>query len=197
MITNGKPFDVAQGRIDQKPVFAPGPGTGVSRSVPEDRVSASDAEKVIGAVCTELSSSMRSQYVEKKKIDPVVYARYFEIIRAYVVERLVRGEDALQPLYDRLSAVVPGLSKEEYKAAHKSRLEYLEKLVYDRVVDELVTEAVVVSAPGDGRLRPGAARGEDKSRSPRPGARYPLPRSRFHRTYLPISGWAKSFSRVL
>ncbi|MEW5798412.1 MAG: hypothetical protein AB1728_05355 [Bacteroidota bacterium] len=78
-----------------------------------------------------------SQYVNKGKMNDATYLIYFNVIKSRLEYMIVSGSSDGQSLYAALKSHLPDLSVEEYKAQHRSRLEYLFKLSCDEVAKEI------------------------------------------------------------
>ena len=104
---------------------------------PEDSFTAHDSQNIIREACNGIKAEMKTQYVSKKKVEPVVYEHYFDVIEQNLVARIVQQDGEMFSFFDRLQALMPELTKEEYGRDHKSRVEYLGRLTYDRAISEL------------------------------------------------------------
>ena len=59
------------------------------------------------------------------------------VVEQTLVSRLLENDGAMATLYERLSSTRLGMSREAYYRDHRSVLEYLVRLSYDRVVGRL------------------------------------------------------------
>jgi hypothetical protein len=104
----------------------------------EDALFAEDASKIIAGACRKIRKEYERTYVVTKEVDPSLYRRYFDVIEANILQRVVTQDDGDGvSLYEGLRSLVPGLSRDAYARAHKSRLEYLTRLSYEAALEEL------------------------------------------------------------
>jgi hypothetical protein len=59
------------------------------------------------------------------------------LVEQTLASRLLENDGAMETLYERLSSIRTGMSREDYYRDHRSILEYLVRLSYDRVVKHL------------------------------------------------------------
>ncbi|MBI2429879.1 MAG: hypothetical protein HYV29_14000 [Ignavibacteriales bacterium] len=76
-------------------------------------------------------------YVGNGKTNDATYGVYFDVITTRLEYMLLSGSADGQSLYSSLKNRLPGLSVEDYKEHHRSRLEYLFKLTCDEVAKEI------------------------------------------------------------
>lgn len=96
-----------------------------------------DATALIAGACRSLMKEHAKKYVEKKEVPREVFAKYFEVIERNLHQRIIGHDGDAFSFYEGLRGLMPELTREEYAATHKSRLEYLARLSYDEAVKEL------------------------------------------------------------
>jgi hypothetical protein len=96
-----------------------------------------DAIGIMKTVCENIKKETEPQYVGKKKIGPEDFENYFKIIGQHLEHKLTTNDGEDFSLYDRIRAVYPELTKEEYYIIHRAKVEYLYSLIYKRVMKEL------------------------------------------------------------
>jgi hypothetical protein len=77
------------------------------------------------------------KYVTKKKVDPIVYKKYFDVIEENLYQTIINKDGVRASFYETLSNLIPGLTKDEYRKEHKAKLEYLARRVRKRTIKEL------------------------------------------------------------
>ena len=96
-----------------------------------------DTEAIIATVCEQVKNESHRQYVIKKNLEPEMFGLYFDVIKLSLERRLLDKDGQDFSYFDMLSHYAPNVTKEEYAKCHKSRLEYLARLTYDRAINEL------------------------------------------------------------
>ncbi len=96
-----------------------------------------DARNILLRVCTIIKKENLPHYVGGKKVLPTVFETYFAVILENLLQRFVMHNGDDFSFFDRLRSRIPDLTKEEYRVTHKSKLEYLARLTYDRAITEL------------------------------------------------------------
>ena len=99
-----------------------------------------DLESIINRTCEKIRRDVSSRYVKKKKYDPALLKAYFDVIREYLHNRMMDGELDEATLYTFLQKHLGHLSHEEYRKAHKSKLEYCFRLTKEEVMSSLQKE---------------------------------------------------------
>lgn len=104
---------------------------------PEDRFIVPDTTALIKEVCTTFKREMEPKYVGKKKVSPDIFESYFTVIEQSLVDHFVGNDGDMSTFYEKLSALKPGITREEYYDGHRAVVEYLGRLVRERVVERL------------------------------------------------------------
>lgn len=103
--------------------------TGVDGKLLVDEVLA-----IVRRICDEIRRQVLPRYVARKKAAEETLEKYFIVVEHYLHEKLV-GEDATDcSLFERLEAILPGLTHAEYLKKHRNILEYLTKLARKRCI---------------------------------------------------------------
>ncbi|MFN0159318.1 MAG: hypothetical protein ACKVRP_14755 [Bacteroidota bacterium] len=97
-----------------------------------------DIVKVVQSVSRQVHAQFKEKYV--KKLQPEVFALYMNAIEQALVDRFVNGNGEDTSLYERMAALLPGLTKEDYKKYHRSRVEYMSRQAHDLAITELKKE---------------------------------------------------------
>lgn len=92
-----------------------------------------DAVAIVRASCRSVHREMIGRYVEKDKIDQVLYDRYFAVIEKNLIHRYVVADGEKVSLFQTLKEHDPDLSGADYVRHHRSRVEYLARLTDRRV----------------------------------------------------------------
>jgi hypothetical protein len=103
----------------------------------EDRFSTKDASAILHDVCLRLMNETEPKYVGKRKIEPVVFKKYFDVIEENLVATIIRQDGERISFFTSLKTIMPELTEKEYKKNHKSRIEYLARIAHKRAVTEL------------------------------------------------------------
>jgi hypothetical protein len=97
----------------------------------------SDATDVITQACAWVRERGRKKYVESGKVSPGHYGHYFTILEVALVNAIIDRNGHDITYFDEMSKLVPGLTREEYDARHKSKIEYLGRIAHRRALKEL------------------------------------------------------------
>jgi hypothetical protein len=100
-------------------------------------VTLEDVRTIITSVCASVKNENVSHYVGRKKVDPQIFESYFDVILEDLFQEFLDNDGGGFSFFDRLQRRLPCLTKDEYKDAHKSKLEYLARLAYERTMAEL------------------------------------------------------------
>jgi len=107
-------------------------------SIPDHPLLQTDElESLLERVLAEVRDEKRATYVGAGTVDEETYAAYFRALRDRLDARFVPPGDPEMTHFDALSAHLPGLSRETYRAAHRARFEYLDQQVREALVDHL------------------------------------------------------------
>jgi len=99
-----------------------------------------DITRTIREICADVKREMSPQYLHRKNVSQPLYDSYFEIVERHLQGRLLNQDGDIHSFLDRLRSLIPGITKEEYRLDHKSRLEYLAHLSYHRAVERFKDE---------------------------------------------------------
>lgn len=94
-----------------------------------------DLSDVIGLACAAVRHECHPRYVGKGKTTEAMYGDYFEVIEESLFAKM-QGDEGVSYLA-LLQAKMPGLTHEEYKKMHRSRIEYLGSLAAQRLAHVL------------------------------------------------------------
>ncbi len=98
-----------------------------------------DIQEIVRKAARQVDARFRKKYVGNK-LQPEVFALYMNAIEQALVDRFINGNGEDTSLYDRMAALLPGLTKEDYKKYHRSRVEYLSRQAHDLAITELKKE---------------------------------------------------------
>lgn len=98
---------------------------------------AEEVEAAIERVIAALRSEKRPTYVENGPLDASTYVAYIQALRTRLQSRFVSREDAALPQHEALALHLDNLSREQYRATHRSRFEYLNRCARERLVERL------------------------------------------------------------
>jgi len=93
-----------------------------------------DARHLIREACAETKRALSGRYVGKKKVDACVFAAYFDVIEAHLVQTIVEKDGHDFSFFHALGAHMPGLTKHAYHEHHKSIIEYAARLSRERTL---------------------------------------------------------------
>jgi hypothetical protein len=103
----------------------------------QERLHAEDTARIISEACRKVSQESQQLYVVKKRIDPRVYAHYFQVIETNIHRRILGEDGEAGSYFEGLRSLMPELTQEEYREAHRARLEYLGRLSFDEAREQL------------------------------------------------------------
>jgi len=103
----------------------------------EDRFIARDASAILYGICKQLMNETELKYVGKKKVEPVIFKKYFDVIEENLVATIIQQDGDRKSFFTSLKTLMPELTEKEYKKNHKSRVEYLARIAHKRAVKEL------------------------------------------------------------
>ena len=103
----------------------------------EDRFIARDASAILHGICKQLMNETELKYVGKKKVEPVIFKKYFDVIEENLVATIIQQDGDRKSFFTSLKTLMPELTEKEYKKNHKSRVEYLARIAHKRAVKEL------------------------------------------------------------
>ena len=96
-----------------------------------------DTTAIVKSACRKVRHEMFARYVEKHKINEELFDHYFEIIERNLLLRFVELDGHDKAYFDLLKSRLPDLTKGQYRAQHRAKLEYLGALTYKRAMKEL------------------------------------------------------------
>ena len=105
-----------------------------------DHLLTSDVENITKDVCRKLEQETEQKYVGQKGVDPEIFKEYFVVIQEHLGLKIIGKDGSDHSFFDRLKQAFPGLTREEYHKAHKSRIDYLAGLAYKQTIQRLKKE---------------------------------------------------------
>ncbi len=108
-----------------------------AQSEASDQFTIPDSLAIVQDACNRVKEEARRKYVRKGKIDADLLDKYFLVIEHNLEHTIVENDGQDYSLFERLKLLLPMLTKEEYLARHRSRLEYLGNLANKRAIKEL------------------------------------------------------------
>lgn len=114
-----------------------------SRQVPEGQTevhgecTVSDSMAILREACCAVKEDAGRKYVKRGKIDAEVLEKYFVAIEDNLVCTILENNGQDYSYFERMRTLLPGLTKEEYFARHRSRVEYLGSLAHKRAIKVL------------------------------------------------------------
>jgi hypothetical protein len=103
----------------------------------EMQSSLSDAMEVISRACRWVKDRAEKKYVGGGKVSAGIFEQYFSVLECALVHAIVDRDGEEVRYYEELSKRLPGLTREEYAASHKSKIEYLGRIAYRQALKEL------------------------------------------------------------
>jgi hypothetical protein len=97
-----------------------------------------DAEKAIRKTCSILRSKTFPKYVDTRKVSPEVFDAYFHVIEEMLQMRFLKHDGDGFELSESFLKHMPGVTLNEYRENHRSRLEYLARLAQESISDYLL-----------------------------------------------------------
>ncbi len=118
-------------------LYSDGPPDDEATSNADGTVSVLDAADIIRAACLWVKVRATKKYVDSGKVGAPMFDHYFAVIEAALLLSITDKDAADAGYFDELAKLVPGLTPEEYRIRHKSRLEYLGRIARRRALKEL------------------------------------------------------------
>ncbi len=103
----------------------------------EDQFIVGDISSIIHEVCRRMRLETETKYTKKKNVDPETFKKYFDVIEDNLYQTIINKDGERSSFYESLKSMMPGLTKEEYRKRHKSKVEYLARLTHKRAIREL------------------------------------------------------------
>jgi hypothetical protein len=103
----------------------------------EDQFIVGDTSSIIHEVCRRMRSETETKYIKKKNVNPETFKKYFDVIEENLCQTIINKDGERSSFYESLKSMMPGLTKEEYRKRHKSKIEYLARLTHKRAIREL------------------------------------------------------------
>ncbi|MCL5020424.1 MAG: hypothetical protein M1339_01915 [Bacteroidetes bacterium] len=117
-------------------IYTTNAGDDAYASSVEENVDVSNLKEVVREAVEEVRKRMSPQYLRKKKMHPSLLDVYFKVIEERM--RLTfSGDGSEKGLKELLGLHLDGMTDNEYKANHRSRLEYLSRLTGEEVARKL------------------------------------------------------------
>lgn len=93
-----------------------------------------DAKNIVRRACAEMKKEMSPRYVGKRRVDPLVFSRYFDVIESHLLQTVVERDGHEFSFFHTLRSHMPELTKKEYQDHHKSILEYAARLTREKTL---------------------------------------------------------------
>ena len=88
----------------------------------------------IQRACRDVMSESKSRYQRNGPTDDAAFAAYTVVIEKSISLRLLEQDGRSSSYFERLKALMPDLTVDEYHRTHRSRIEYLGRLAYERTI---------------------------------------------------------------
>jgi len=106
----------------------------------ENAMALTDAHTIIRDSCDDVREKIRPKYVDTGKVCEEIFCCYFKAIEEELLNRVLGRDGDAKHLFAALKKYLPDLGREGYMEEHRSRLEYMLKLVGERVSLKLQRE---------------------------------------------------------
>jgi len=103
----------------------------------EDSSLEEEVSAAVREACAVIFRESRPRHTSRNIADHRVIECYFSAIESCVIDRLIGADGRSSSLFSHLHSQIPTLSEEEYRQNHRSRVEYLSRLVQKRTIDIL------------------------------------------------------------
>lgn len=102
-----------------------------------DRLTHEDTLQIIKEACRRVKAQTEPKYVAHNKVRRTIFVKYFDVIEETLIAKIADGDGASSSFFDRLKRHIPDLTRKEYGASHKARLEYLAHLAEATAIEDL------------------------------------------------------------
>jgi hypothetical protein len=116
-----------------KEVFAIGWESDVQVESVEGKVDSVQLMEIVEEVCLNLNRELSPTYVETRKCEPEMFARYLLATRGILRGSLLDPHLDGATFYEYLAEQMPGLTMESYRSDHRPILEYIVKVGKERL----------------------------------------------------------------
>jgi hypothetical protein len=96
-----------------------------------------DARRIIREACASVKNKYNGKYVGKRKVTEEMYSAYFTVIEENLEQTILLNDGEDFSFYERLNAIIPKLTKDDYQQNYKSQIEYLGRLTHKQAVKML------------------------------------------------------------
>jgi hypothetical protein len=101
------------------------PGKITTRALAASRLEWADVEAVLGETIDRVREAKRASYVDPGKVPAETYAAYFDAISSYLQAQYLPPPDPSLTQHEALRMHCPHVTREAYRAHHRSVFEYL------------------------------------------------------------------------
>lgn len=102
-----------------------------------DRLTHEDTLQIIKEACRRVRLETEPKYVANNKVHRDTFVKYFDVIEETLIAKIAEGDGASSSFFHRLKRRIPELTRKEYGASHKARIEYLAHLAEATAIEEL------------------------------------------------------------
>jgi hypothetical protein len=95
------------------------------------------ARELIAEARDATARKFRSTYVEKGKVSQSQFTSYLNAIEKILMIRIAEGEGTELSLFTSLRTEIGGLSEEQYRSVHRTRVEYMARFMHQRIAEQL------------------------------------------------------------
>ncbi len=114
--------------------------TGASEINMEDWLHPSEITAILRNTCSTIRSRMKPQYLGRKGVRENMFDNYFLAIERHLADKYISNDGYRISLFEYLRQFSPELTRAEYQDEHRSKLEYLLRLVENDVLLNMKAE---------------------------------------------------------
>jgi hypothetical protein len=103
----------------------------------DNQLTIADASGIIHTACLGVKKELEPKYVGKGKVSAQEFASYFHVIEEQIVSRTIGTDGDEYSFFSGLKQQIPELTEKEYRKRHKSKIEYLGRLAYEKAIEQL------------------------------------------------------------
>jgi hypothetical protein len=111
-----------------------------AEDVVDQHLSPGEIAAIVQDACGNIRQHMASQYIHRKGVAGGIYEHYFNAIRQHLHDKYISRDGFRKSLYEYLQNEYPALTRDEYQADHRPRMEYLLRLVEMETIRRLRRE---------------------------------------------------------
>jgi hypothetical protein len=115
-------------------------GRTVEESHSGDSLSPAEIRQAVSLSAARIAAQKSEHYISKQSLPREVFEAYFKAIQDIWNSRYLLDGDPMEPFYNHLKVQLPGLTPEEYRQVHRTRLEYLAMLTHQDLLEGLRKE---------------------------------------------------------